>query len=100
MPQANFILRNDVHREPESISPTVIDILRVLEDRQELVHEQWRELLTDLQAESSEYSEKAVVLDAEMSRYRKFLSILRKQVQQNQLYRVKNGSIASPLIIA
>ena len=95
-----LIARNSAVTPQPSLSPTVVDILQVLEDRQELVHEQWRELLTDLQAESSEYSEKAVVLDAEMSRYRKFLSILRKQVQQNQLYRVKNGSIASPLIIA
>lgn len=80
-----LIARNSAVTPQPSLSPTVVDILQVLEDRQELVHEQWRELLTDLQAESSEYSEKAIVLDAEMSRYRRFLAILREQVQERRI---------------
>ncbi|MBU2755340.1 hypothetical protein HFU84_02535 [Acidithiobacillus sp. CV18-2] len=80
-----LVTRSSVVTPQPSLSPTVVDILQVLEDRQELVHEQWRELLTDLQAESSEYSEKAIVLDAEISRYRRFLAILRSQVQERRI---------------
>jgi len=82
----------------DPLSPTVIDILNVLESRQDLVHDQWNNLLKNIQeSESPECSDRAVALDAELSRYRRFLSILRKQVQENSAERSRRSLTLSAI---
>ncbi len=84
MPQKQ-LTQETVLPQEDQLSPTVIDILNVLENRQDLVHDQWTDLLQSIkESESSACSDRADILDAELSRYQRFLSILRKQVQEHR----------------
>jgi len=69
------------------LNTTLVDILRVLEERQDMVSERWDALLRQVEAtDSQEFHQQAILVDQELSRYWRFLTLLRKQSQGWQLH--------------
>jgi hypothetical protein len=71
---------------PSASSLTIIDILNVLEARHELLREQWQDIVEAIDEDThDQLIDRAVVMDTELSRHKRFFRMLRERIEQKEV---------------
>lgn len=66
---------------------SMIDVLDILEERHQIVRESWENVVRTLPDNClDDLAQKAIVMDTELARYRRYIALLRDRMlrQQNQ----------------